>query len=214
MHRLLTAAVLSAALATTGVPARAQSYPIDPGALLAGVITLGLLAAILSDKSKSSAAEPVHQPPVTKHVYQVQPKPKPKPHKHGHQKHHSHKKQPKTQSQALKVTPYTGQATSHSHKPGTKHSHPNGHHAHKHPKAKPGHKSKTHATVLPSHCLRKVQSGGKTQTLYGQYCLSQAGVKSKALPGKCTVKLPSQNGTYIGYDASCLTARGYKVALH
>ena len=50
MPRLLTALVASAALATSSLPAHAEMN-VDPGVVVGGLITLGLLGAVLSDRN-------------------------------------------------------------------------------------------------------------------------------------------------------------------
>lgn len=74
MPRFLTALVASAALAATSLPARAE-LNVDPGVVVGGLITLGLLGAVLSDRDDHDDKNDHHQhytqPPAS--YYTVKP---------------------------------------------------------------------------------------------------------------------------------------------
>ena len=85
MPRLLAALVTSAALAVSFVPAQAQTR-VDPGAVVAGMVTLGLLAAVLNDIGKKGDGKPHHvappRPQPNPKAWHVQPA-RPQPYQHG-----------------------------------------------------------------------------------------------------------------------------------
>ncbi|MBB97608.1 MAG: hypothetical protein CML68_23790 [Rhodobacteraceae bacterium] len=181
--RFIPALVASAALALSGVATPARAGEIDPGAVVAGAITLGLLAAIVSNNKNDHKSAP---PP---NVYTVKPVTRTKP---GH-----------WQGQPLY---------------GQNGYNQNGHYQNGHGQGwTNGHRAKAPKgqgwNVLPASCLRDVTRPGDTMTLYGQHCLAQAQVKVKDLPQVCAVKVPTRDGTYTGFDPSCMKARGYRVGM-
>ncbi|WP_428926837.1 hypothetical protein [Marinibacterium sp. SX1] len=67
MPRILTALATSAALTLTAMAAPARAQTIDPGAVVAGAVALGVIAAIANNSRKDSHA------PAPSQAYKVKP---------------------------------------------------------------------------------------------------------------------------------------------
>lgn len=70
--------------------------------------------------------------------------------------------------------------------------------------------SSTHRRqILPSACLRSVETRFGTQRMYGQQCLQRSYRYVNTLPERCEVRVFSNTGPRNGFDPVCLRARGF-----
>lgn len=63
--------------------------------------------------------------------------------------------------------------------------------------------------ALPRECLRGVETRFGTQRMFLQRCLEQNYRHVNSLPGRCAVRVYTNNGPRQGYDPLCLREAGY-----
>ncbi|WP_296427407.1 hypothetical protein [Yoonia sp.] len=63
--------------------------------------------------------------------------------------------------------------------------------------------------VLPSTCMRDVQTRFGTVRMFGQRCLEQNYRQVNSLPDRCAVRVYTGNGPRRGFDPLCLRDAGY-----
>ena len=64
--------------------------------------------------------------------------------------------------------------------------------------------------VLPSACLRNVETRFGTQRMFGKRCLERNYRHASRLPERCAVRLYSSNGPRQGFDPHCLREQGFR----
>ena len=64
--------------------------------------------------------------------------------------------------------------------------------------------------VLPSECLRQVETRFGTQRIFGQRCLARNYRHASRLPDRCEVRLYTTNGPLSGFDPFCLRDEGFR----
>ncbi|SFS20122.1 hypothetical protein [Yoonia litorea] len=75
---------------------------------------------------------------------------------------------------------------------------------------RPRPRGERHADVLPSQCLRTVETRFGNLRLFGQRCLERNYRFAERLPQRCEVRVYSDHGPRSGYDPFCLREHGYR----
>ena len=68
--------------------------------------------------------------------------------------------------------------------------------------------------VLPSRCLRSVDTRYGDQLFFGRHCLANRYGGFHRLPARCEVRLYTGKATRHGYDPLCLRQEGYTTTRH
>ena len=71
---------------------------------------------------------------------------------------------------------------------------------------------RVHRKLLPQQCLHSVADKGRRLRVFGQRCLERHYMHVKKLPRKCERRYSFERATHRGYDARCLSGKGYKLA--
>ena len=64
--------------------------------------------------------------------------------------------------------------------------------------------------VLPRECFRRVETRFGTQRMFGRRCLENNYRHVNRLPGRCAVRVYTDNGPRRGFDPLCLRQQGYR----
>ena len=64
--------------------------------------------------------------------------------------------------------------------------------------------------VLPSACLRNVDTRFGTQRMFGKRCLERNYRHASRLPERCAVRLYTNDGPRSGFDPLCLRDQGFR----
>ena len=67
----------------------------------------------------------------------------------------------------------------------------------------------TNRRVLPSDCLRRVETRFGVQRMYAQRCLERNYRHVNSLPERCEVRVFGSDGPRNGFDPACLRERGF-----
>lgn len=70
--------------------------------------------------------------------------------------------------------------------------------------------NRSNRRVLPRECFRRVETRFGTQRMFGQRCLERNYRHVNSLPGRCAVRVYTDNGPRRGFDPLCLREQGYR----
>lgn len=84
---------------------------------------------------------------------------------------------------------------------------------HEEPQRRPGrgHGYKAHGGVVPSHCLREVETRHGGYRFLGKRCLERSMRAAHRLPQSCQIRVQGRNGHRIGYGPGCLRDHGWRL---